>query len=795
MGVNILKSIDEGPFKMRKFRQTLAKVVLHLGPERDRVFADLELEEKERLWDNVKMLLEGSELTKDERESQLCDEFEHFRQNKGETIHKYYVRFTKLINDMRLQQDGYAKNAGLISKLYAYLKPYEAHVIENKMDVKKRYKSNDIDTLAFVSNVLPQQYPTQSSTIPQSAYVPQVTHQPHFADNTHLDSGLLFKIFRVDITEVRGIMLREQLQLGMGEFRTEQPVQDFGTQQGQVFQANHGLILILMLDEFSYAQTMFYWVNLSSEILSIDEDVSALYNGHEIVKTNHTPAIMHDSEDTLEIAEKTWIGMLEKMKSTLWVDSKIKIAPPDYSKENYLATFTPHRYLIPEQIFWSSEIQEGERGFEQTKECYLTEITHAKTIEKTTYLLTENEKLKAQLKGKMQYVTVPAVQPKVLAPGVYAINVEPIPPRNRNYREVHLDYLKHLKKSVKTLREIVKEARIEKPLDNALGNACFYTKRSQELLEYAIGTCPKEFNKRDKKITTTPLNRKKQVTIEETCGTSNDNTYKRVKPQKEQKTNVPWKPTGRKFTLVEQCPLTRFTKSKVVPVKQPKHISSSNIVITKRFSNNSQPPLARYKRKIKQEKAISNGIPTTAETQLIDASVQYTTVSANPQDPNRNWGSIILNSPFLSYRSSFVRFGNDHFGAIMGYGDYVIGNSVISRLYYMEGLEHNLFFVGQFCDLDLEVAFKKHSCYVRNEDGVDLFKGSRGSNVYTIFVKDMMKSSPICLSSKASKNKSWLWHRRLNHLNFGTINDLARKDLVRGLPRLKFEKDHLCFAC
>ncbi|GKF89345.1 hypothetical protein Tco_0263308 [Tanacetum coccineum] len=67
----------------------------------------------------------------------------------------------------------------------------------------------------------------------------------------------------------------------------------------------------------------------------------ALYNGHDIVNTNHTPAVVHDSEDTLEIAEKTKIGMLEKMKSTLWVDSKIKIAPLDYSKENYLATFTP----------------------------------------------------------------------------------------------------------------------------------------------------------------------------------------------------------------------------------------------------------------------------------------------------------------------------------------------------------------------------------------------------------------------------------------------------------------------
>ncbi|GJU78340.1 retrovirus-related pol polyprotein from transposon TNT 1-94 [Tanacetum coccineum] len=142
-----------------------------------------------------------------------------------------------------------------------------------------------------------------------------------------------------------------------------------------------------------------------------------------------------------------------------------------------------------------------------------------------------------------------------------------------------------------------------------------------------------------------------------------------------------------------------------------------------------------------------------------------------------------------------IRFENDHFGAIMGYGDYVIDDSVISKVYYVEGLGHNLFFVRQFYDYDLEVAFRKHSCYVRDTDGVELIKGSHGSILYTISVEDMMKSSPICLLSKASKNKSWLWHHRLNHLNFGTINDLARKDLVRGLPRLKFGKYHLCSAC
>ncbi|GKA90532.1 retrovirus-related pol polyprotein from transposon TNT 1-94 [Tanacetum coccineum] len=122
-------------------------------------------------------------------------------------------------------------------------------------------------------------------------------------------------------------------------------------------------------------------------------------------------------------------------------------------------------------------------------------------------------------------------------------------------------------------------------------------------------------------------------------------------------------------------------------------------------------------------------------------------------------------------------------------------NITISRVYYVERLGHYLFSAGQFCDLDLEVAFQKHTCFVHNLEGVDLLSGSRGTNLYSLSIRDMMASSPICLLSKATKTKSWLWHRRLSHLNFGAINHLARHGLVRGLPRLKFEKDHLCSAC
>ncbi|GKE76066.1 retrovirus-related pol polyprotein from transposon TNT 1-94, partial [Tanacetum coccineum] len=119
----------------------------------------------------------------------------------------------------------------------------------------------------------------------------------------------------------------------------------------------------------------------------------------------------------------------------------------------------------------------------------------------------------------------------------------------------------------------------------------------------------------------------------------------------------------------------------------------------------------------------------------------------------------------------------------------------ISRVYYVEGLGHNLFFVGQFCNTDLEVAFQKNTCFIRNLKGVDLLFGSQETNLYTISLDEMLKTSPICLLSKASKTKSWLWHRRLSHLNFGTLNKLAKDGLARGIPRLKFQKDHLCSAC
>nr|GFA00002.1 retrovirus-related Pol polyprotein from transposon TNT 1-94 [Tanacetum cinerariifolium] len=142
-----------------------------------------------------------------------------------------------------------------------------------------------------------------------------------------------------------------------------------------------------------------------------------------------------------------------------------------------------------------------------------------------------------------------------------------------------------------------------------------------------------------------------------------------------------------------------------------------------------------------------------------------------------------------------VRFENDHVAAIMGFGDLQWGNILITRVYFIEGLGHNLFSVGQFCDSDLEVAFRRNACFVRNLEGVDLLKRDRSTNLYTINLHEMASASPICLMARASSTKSWLWHQRLSHLNFDTINDLARNDLVAGLPKFKYHKEHLCPSC
>nr|GEX98952.1 hypothetical protein [Tanacetum cinerariifolium] len=291
-GVNILKSIDEGPYQMGTVREPFVEGTEgapHLGPERTRVYSDLCPEENDRynadiratnillqglpkdiytlinhytdakdIWDNVKMLLEGSELTKEDQESQLYDDFEHFRQHKGETIHDYYVRFTKVINDMRNIKMTMSRmqlnskfvnnmlpewgrfvtainlNKGLrdsnYDQLYAYLKQHETYAKENKM-MLERFSQNTVDPLALMSNVSNQQCYSPLSSTSSSTHVAQ-----QLADNAHLDSSLsLTENLIENLTNTLG-----QQNIGQGMNPRGGGAAGYGGVQNRVRNANPG---------------------------------------------------------------------------------------------------------------------------------------------------------------------------------------------------------------------------------------------------------------------------------------------------------------------------------------------------------------------------------------------------------------------------------------------------------------------------------------------------------------------------------------------------------------------------
>ncbi|GJU84847.1 hypothetical protein Tco_1292393 [Tanacetum coccineum] len=213
-----------------------------------------------------------------------------------------------------------------------------------------------------------------------------------------------------------------------------------------------------------------------------------------------------------------------------------------------------------------------------------------------------------------------------------------------------------------------------------------------------------------------------------------------------------WMPTERTFTLVRNAyPLTRITATNKVPIREPipLKVVAQDLVVTK-----------VYTRRPKVVQIVLWYLDSGCSKHMTGDRSQLTN--------------------FVHKFLGTVKFDNDQVAKIMGYGDYQIGNITISRVYYVEGLGHNLFSVGQLCDSDLEVAFRKHTCFIRNLEGVDLLSISRGTNLYSLSIGDMMASSPICLLLKATKTKSWLWHSRLSRLNFGAINHLA-KGLVKFL--------------
>ncbi|GKD29472.1 retrovirus-related pol polyprotein from transposon TNT 1-94 [Tanacetum coccineum] len=287
-----------------------------------------------------------------------------------------------------------------------------------------------------------------------------------------------------------------------------------------------------------------------------------------------------------------------------------------------------------------------------------------------------------------------------IASGMYKLDPVTLAPRDKNNRETHTYYLKHTMEQAAILSEIVEQVKSLNPLDSASYTACKYVKMIQEVLGYVRDTCPDIHKPSKKLVAVTPINKKKTV---------------------------------------------RFAEPVISSSASQKQLDSSQI---------------------QAKQTTNNFVLTSTEVSWSTKSSRITTTNKVPHREHIPLEAVAQEpvvTKVYTRRSKFlgtVKFANDQIAKIMGYGDYQIGNVIISRVYYVEELRHNLFLVGQFYESDLEVAFRKHTCFVRNLEGVDLLLGSRETNLYTL-----------------------------------SIGDMIVHGLVRGLPKLKFEKDHLCSAC
>nr|GEX44372.1 hypothetical protein [Tanacetum cinerariifolium] len=482
---------------------------------------------------------------------------------------------------------------------------------------------------------------------------------------------------------------------------------------------------------------------------------------------------------------------------------------------------------------------------------------HITSLQEKVLVITALKETLSKLKGKAvvnEAVTLHPIDPELLK-----IDVAPLAPKLRNNRTAHNDYLKHTQEETSTLREIVKNERLLNPLNAFLDYVCKYTKRIQELLIILKQTCPCINDLGTKLMVGTPTNNNKQIRFIEhipssgttpvkTTSSTNvvSNTHvlsstgvnllsstsgsrpqgntnkdriqrtqskakknkledhpRTVRPTLNKKKSVVdtkaisavtnsksnvnsdlkcatcngclfsdnhdtcvlayinyvnarvksksvkkpvnrkiWQPTGKMFTTVGHIwrPTGRtFTLvGNVCPLTR---ITTTAIVPLREpipIENNTDKPVVTlvYLRK---SKAAKKKVPVSNskihKSLVVQIVLWY--LDSGCSKHMTGYRSQLIN--FVQKFLGTVKFENDHVAKIMGYGDYKIGNVPILRVYFVEVLGHNLF--------------------------------------------------------SASKTNSWLWHCRLLHLNFGAINHLARQGVVRGLPKLKFEKDHLCSVC
>nr|GEX07321.1 hypothetical protein [Tanacetum cinerariifolium] len=362
------------------------------------------------------------------------------------------------------------------------------------------------------------------------------------------------------------------------------------------------------------------------------------------------------------------------------------------------------------------------------------------SLQEKVLVITSLKDTLSKLKGKA--VVNEAVNLHPIDPELLKIDVAPLAPKLRNNRTAHNDYLKHTQEESATLREIVENERLLNPLNTSLDYACKYTKHIQELLIILKQTYPCINDLGTKLMVVTPVNNNKKIRFTKHIPSSRNTLVKTTSstnPQGNKKKDRIRKTQSKaKKNKLEDHPRTvrpsLNNKKSVVNTKAISFVPNSKLNVNFDlkcatcngclFSDNHDPCVLAY------INSVNARVKSKSAKKPVVQIVLWYLDSRCSKHMTEDRSQLIN---FVQKFLGTVKFRNDHVVKIMGYGDYKIGNVTILTVYFVEGLGHNLFSMGQFYDSDLE----------------------------------------------ASKTKSWLWHHRLSHLNFGAINHLARQGLVR----------------
>ncbi|GJZ00700.1 retrovirus-related pol polyprotein from transposon TNT 1-94 [Tanacetum coccineum] len=538
------------------------------------------------------------------------------------------------------------------------------------------------------------------------------------------------------------------------------------------------------------------------------ESKPKLYDGNTILKMD--TIVIPDSDETLMLCEESRSKLLLKEQDPMVVKHRVNTKPINYAVLNndYYKRFVRQSDLYSEHAYWKAtsvpaldpshssttvivevpkelpkvsmvntslkELKRYLTGFDQVvkERTTATSILRSRGGTKVLVIAALKNELR-KLKGKV--VDKEAIETHSVDPNVLKDNMEPITPKLLNKRTAHSSYIKHTQEEALVLRDIVEHVKANYPHDSlrvrlstsASGSQPSGNTRNDRIpqtpssnsknkVEAHPRNVKSSLNKRNGTVkvngSASVQNSKKQDDSDYVCVNSNDcmssdnlcvsnsmNGVKfRAKPKQHKSKKAIWKPTGKVFNKMGYIWRPTGRTFTIVGNACPlTRITTTNEVPSRKpivLDSESPKPVVKlvYSRKPRKNK----NTESVSKTKVVQIVLWYLDSGCS----KHMTGDRSQLTNFISKFLGTVKFGND-------------------------------------------------------QTGVDLLTGSRGDNLYTLSLGNMMASSPICLLSKASKTKSWLWHRRLSHLNFGAINHLARHGLVRGLPKLKFEKDHLCSAC